>query len=92
MPATEVETKRIETHAASAVKAVLQRMVAFFHGGAARRPLAADGKAAGEAVADPHSIRLDDAGWQAFHDVLDHRPVQKKPRLAKLLAEKSALE
>jgi hypothetical protein len=34
---------------------------------------------------------LDDAQWQAFRDVLD-RPVIKKPRLARLLAEKSVLE
>jgi len=36
-------------------------------------------------------FRLDDDEWQAFQDVLD-RPVQSKPRLAKLLAEKSVLE
>jgi hypothetical protein len=47
--------------------------------------------AAEEALANRRSFRMDDAQWQAFQDVLD-RPVRSKPRLAKLLAEKSVLE
>ena len=47
--------------------------------------------AAEEALVDRRMFRLDDAQWQAFQDVLD-RPVRSKPRLAKLLAEKSVLE
>jgi len=47
--------------------------------------------AAEEALVDRRMFRLDDAMWQAFQDVLD-RPIQSKPRLAKLLAEKSVLE
>ena len=42
-------------------------------------------------LADRQLFQLDDERWQAFQDVLD-RPVADKPRLARLLAEKSALE
>ena len=44
-----------------------------------------------DTLADRRLFRLDDERWQAFQDVLD-RPVADKPRLARLLAEKSALE
>ena len=43
------------------------------------------------ASADRRIFRLNEQQWQAFQDILD-RPVTKKPRLARLLAEKSALE
>ena len=36
-------------------------------------------------------FRLDDRQWQAFQAILD-RPVADKPRLTRLLAEKSVLE
>ena len=42
-------------------------------------------------LADRRLFRLDDERWQAFQDVLD-RPVADKPRLARMLAGKSALE
>ena len=45
----------------------------------------------GQALADRRTFRLDERRWRAFQDVLD-RPVADKPRLARLLAEKSALE
>ena len=47
--------------------------------------------AAGDALADRRIFRLDDERWRAFRNVLD-RPVADKPRLARLLAGKSALE
>jgi uncharacterized protein (DUF1778 family) len=40
---------------------------------------------------DRSVFQLDDTGWQAFQDVLD-RPVVTRPRLARLLGEKSILE
>lgn len=36
-------------------------------------------------------IGLNDEQWRAFHEILE-RPVADKPRLARLLAEKSVLE
>ena len=47
--------------------------------------------AAEGALIDRRIFPLDEARWQAFQDVLD-RPVADKPRLARLLAEKSVLE
>lgn len=47
--------------------------------------------AAEESLVDRRLFQLDDAQWQAFQDVLD-RPVTEKPRLARLLSEKSVLE
>ncbi len=47
--------------------------------------------AAEDALADRRTFRLDERRWRAFQDVLD-RPVADKPRLARLLAEKSVLE
>ena len=47
--------------------------------------------AAGDDLADRRIFRLDDERWRAFRNVLD-RPVADKPRLARLLAGKSALE
>ena len=47
--------------------------------------------AAGDDLADRRIFRLDDRQWRAFRNILD-RPVADKPRLARLLAGKSALE
>ncbi|MCK5276821.1 MAG: DUF1778 domain-containing protein [Alphaproteobacteria bacterium] len=37
------------------------------------------------------NFALDDAGWQVFHKILD-RPVEHKPRLARLLSEPGVLD
>jgi uncharacterized protein (DUF1778 family) len=47
--------------------------------------------AAEETLADRRLFRLDDNQWKAFIDALN-RPVMPKPRLARLLSEKSVLE
>ena len=47
--------------------------------------------AADEALIDQRSFKLDDERWEAFQEVLS-RPVARKPRLARLLAEQSVLE
>lgn len=44
-----------------------------------------------EALVDRRPLRLDEAQWQAFQKALD-RPVVKKPRLARLLSEKSVID
>ena len=46
--------------------------------------------AAGDDSAD-RRIGIDDEQWRAFQEILD-RPVADKPRLARLIAEKSVLE
>ena len=53
--------------------------------------LKADNGAVEDTLADRRIFRLDDKQWRAFQDILD-RPVADKPRLARLLAEKSVLE
>ena len=47
--------------------------------------------AAEDALADRRMFRLDDRRWKDFQNILD-RPVVNKPRLARLLSEKSVLE
>lgn len=44
-----------------------------------------------EALVDRRPLRLDEAQWQAFQKALD-RPVVKKPRLSRLLSEKSLID
>ena len=47
--------------------------------------------AAEDALADRRVFRLADQRWKAFQNILD-RPVVNKPRLARLLSERSVLE
>jgi uncharacterized protein (DUF1778 family) len=91
MPVTEAKSERIEVRTTPTMKALLQRAATFSHKNVTEFLLEAGINAAEEALVDRRMFRLDDAQWQAFQDVLD-RPVTKKPRLAKLLAEKSVLE
>lgn len=44
-----------------------------------------------DVLADRRLFMLDDAAWSEFASVLD-RPVSRKPRLAKLLAEPSIFD
>lgn len=46
--------------------------------------------AAAHTCADHHQLTLNEAQWQAFATALD-RPVQRKPRLQRLLSEPSVL-
>ena len=85
------KSERIEVRTTPNMKALLQRAATFSHKNVTEFLLEAGINAAEEALIDRRMFRLDDAQWQAFQDVLD-RPVQSKPRLAKLLAEKSVLE
>jgi len=85
------KSERIEIRTTREMKALLQRAATFSHKNVTEFLLEAGIHAAEEALVDRRMFRLDDAQWQAFQDVLD-RPVQSKPRLAKLLAEKSVLE
>ncbi len=91
MPVAEAKSERIEVRTTPTMKALLQRAATFSHKNVTEFLLEAGIRAAEEALVDRRMFRLDDAQWQAFQDVLD-RPVQSKPRLARLLAKRSALE
>lgn len=91
MPAAQAKSERIEVRTTPAMKALLQQAATFSHKNVTEFLLEAGICAAEEALVNRRLFRLDDAKWQAFHDVLD-RPVQSKPRLAKLLGAKSVLE
>ena len=87
----ESKTERIEVRTTPSVKALLQRVAAASHKNVTDFLLDAGINAAEDALADRRVFRLDEARWRAFQDVLD-RPVSGKPRLARLLADKSVLE
>jgi uncharacterized protein (DUF1778 family) len=91
MTLAQAKSERIEIRTTPAMKALLQRAATFSHKNVTEFLLEAGIHAAEEALVDRRLFRLDDAQWQAFQEVLD-RPVQDKPRLAKLLGEKSVLE
>lgn len=91
MSATEAKSERIEVRTTPSMKALLQRAATSSHKNVTEFLLEAGITAAEEALVDRRLFRLDDAQWKAFQRVLD-RPVVPKPRLARLLAEKSVLE
>ena len=91
MAAAEAKSERIEVRITPGMKALLQRAATSSHKNVSEFLLEAGIKAAEEALVDRRIFRLDDAQWLAFQDALD-RPVTTKPRLARLLAEKSVLE
>jgi uncharacterized protein (DUF1778 family) len=91
MAVAEAKSERIEVRTTPSMKALLQRAATSSHKNVTDFLLEAGITAAEEALVDRRMFRLDEAQWQAFQDVLD-RPVVAKPRLARLLAEKSVLE
>lgn len=91
MPTAEAKSERIEVRTTPTLKALLQRAASCSHKNVTEFLLEAGINAAEEALIDRRMFRLDDDQWQAFQDILD-RPIKSKPRLAKLLTEKSVLE
>jgi uncharacterized protein (DUF1778 family) len=91
MAATALKTERIDIRTTAAVKDTLQRAAAVAHKNVSEFLLDAGMVAAVDTLADRRVFKLDDAQWRAFQEALD-RPVQHKPRLAKLLSEPSVLE
>ncbi|MFZ5610108.1 MAG: DUF1778 domain-containing protein [Pseudomonadota bacterium] len=91
MPAAEAKSERIELRTTPSMKALLQRAASSSHKNVTEFLLEAGINAAEDALVDRRMFRLDEAQWRAFQAALD-RPVAKKPRLARLLAEKSVLE
>ncbi len=91
MPRTSLKSERIDVRTSAAAKDLLQQAAAAAHKNVSEFLLDAGLSAAAETLADRRVFVLDDAKWRAFQAALD-RPVRKKPRLAKLLAEPSVLE
>ena len=91
MTFAETKSERIELWTTSSTKALLQRAAAASHKNVADFLLEVGVNAAQEILVDRRIFSLDNVQWQGFQDALD-RPVVAKPRLARLLAEKSVLE
>ena len=91
MAIADAKSERIEIRTTPGMKALLQRAAATSRKNVTDFLLEAGVSAAGEALVDRRMFSLDDVQWQAFRDALD-RPVVTKPRLVRLLAEKSVLD
>ena len=91
MAIAENKSERIEVRTTPNMKALLQRAAASSHKNVTEFLLEAGINAAEDALVDRRIFRLGDRQWQAFQAILD-RPVADKPRLTRLLAEKSVLE
>ncbi len=91
VPVVEAKSERIEVRATPGQKALLQRAATSSSRNVTEFLLDAGIRAAEEALVDRRLFALDDARWRAFQEVLD-RPVAAKPRLARLLADKSVLD
>ena len=91
MAIAENKSERIEVRTTANMKALLQRAAASSHKNVTEFLLEAGINAAEDALVDRRMFRLDARQWQAFQAILD-RPVADKPRLTRLLAEKSVLE
>ena len=91
MATAENRPERIEARTTPKIKALLQQAAVSPRKTVMEFLLDAGIDATGGTLADRRMFRLDEWRWRAFQDILD-RPVADKPRLARLLAGKSALE
>ena len=91
MAIVENRSERIEVQTTPIIKALLEQAAVSSGKTVAEFLLEAGIDAAESALTCRRVFRLDEQKWQAFQDILD-RPVTDKPRLARLLAEKSVLE
>lgn len=85
------KSERIDVRASVPVKQLLQEAARACHKNVSEFLLDAGVNAAAHTLADRRQFVLDPSQWQAFQEALD-RPVQPKPRLAKLLSEPGALD
>lgn len=85
-----LKTDRIEVHASSAVKLLLQQAARASHKSVNEFLLDAGTAAAHQALADRHHFALSDAQWDEFQQALD-RPVQTKLRLQDRLSTPGVL-
>jgi len=91
MPVAQTKSERIEIRTTRSAKALLRRAARASDMNVTDFLLDAGLNAAEEALADRRHFVLDDARRKAFFAALD-RPVMKRPKLAKLLATKGALD
>ena len=91
MPAAGSKTERIDVRVSPAAKETLQIAATQVNKTVSQFLLDAALTAAAETLEDRRSFVLDKRRWNAFLKILD-RPAEVKPRLARLLAERSALE
>lgn len=91
MPAIAIsKTERIDVRASASIKQLLQEAARACHKNVSEFLLDAGITAANQALADRRRFELDETSWAAFQQALD-RPVQVKPRLAKLLNKPGVL-
>lgn len=91
MAQIETKSERIDIRTTRVTKDLLQLAAAVTHKNVSEFLLDVGLAAATETLADRRVFVLDDRQWDAFMAALD-RPVQAKPRLARLLSEPSVLE
>ena len=91
MAIVENKSERIEVRTTPSTKALLRQAAVSSRKTVPEFMLEAGITAAENDLAEQRIFRLDEQRWQAFQDILN-RPVADKPRLARLLAEKSVLE
>jgi uncharacterized protein (DUF1778 family) len=91
MPAAVSKTERIDVRVSPTAKDTLQMAATQANKTVSQFLLDAGLTAAAETLEDRRSFVLDKPRWNAFVKILD-RPVRVKSRLARLLAERSALE
>lgn len=88
---TPAKTERIDVRASSPVKQLLQEAARASHKSVSEFLLDAGVTAAALTLADRRQFVLGPAQWQAFQEALD-RPVQRKPRLERLLQTPGVLD
>ena len=91
MAVVENKSERIEVRTTPIIKTLLEQAAVSSGKTVTEFLLKAGVEAAENTLADQRLFRLDEQQWQAIQDIFD-RPVADKPRLSRLLAEKSALE
>jgi len=85
------KTERIDVRVTATVKDTLQMAASQVNKTVSQFLLDAGLTAAAETLEDRRSFVLDRERWNAFLKILD-RPPRIKPKLARLLAERSVLE
>jgi uncharacterized protein (DUF1778 family) len=91
MPASVAKTERIDVRVSPTAKQTLQMAASQVNKTVSQFILDAGLTAAAETLEDRRSFTLDKQRWNAFLKILD-RPARVKPRLARLLADRSVLE
>ena len=92
MDIDEAKSEPIEIRMTARVMALLQDAAASTGNSVAEFLLDTGVQAAEEILANRQVFHLDHERWQAFQDALARPTATNKPRLARLLAEKSVLE